>query len=848
MNRKKVILQISGMHCASCAKNVENSIKSLDGIYKAEVNFSASKALVEYDPLKLTLKDIEKAVKDVGYRVLKDEITLSISGMVCASCVQKIEKALKEVDGVIDAKVNLMTAKATVEVIPGTEVKALIKAVRSVGYDASEEVSAELAMDREREERRREIRSWTINLAIAAPIAVLVLLGEFREYILPFVYIPEFVSNKLFIFLLTTIAVFGPARQFFIKSAKGLIHGAVDMNLLYAVGIGAAYGFSSVHAFFPLAPGFPTWFKAAALLVLFIVLGRLMESLARGRTSEAIRKLMKLSPQTARVLRDGKEVEIPAEEVQVGDIVLVRPGEKIPVDGVVIEGYSSVDESMLTGESVPVDKKVGDEVIGATVNMTGFLKVKATKVGKETALAQIIKLVEQAQTTKLPIQRLADIVAGRFIQVSLVISLAAFMFWFFFGYYAYFLPRGGELWAGFWRIVAPGLTPGVLALIIAISILVIACPCAVGIATPAAVMVGTGKAAENGILIREGEALEICHKLDTIIFDKTGTLTKGQPTVTDVVLAPVAPKVKLNPHVIGEKDLLKIAAIAESRSEHPLAQAIVKKAKELGIQIPEPEAFDAVPGHGIKATYEGKEILVGNRKLMEREGVDISQLNERIESLENEGKTVMIVAYDGMAIGLIAVADVLKEHSAEAVKALQDMGIEVVMLTGDNRRTANAIAKQLGIKKVLAEVLPGQKAEEVKKLQEEGRIVGFVGDGINDAPALTQADVGIALGSGTDIAMEAGKIVLVKDDLRYVVGAIDISKKTMRKIKENLIWAFSYNAAAIPIAFGALYPLTGFIVSPELAALLMAISSVSVTLNSLTLKRARLKLHAVGRK
>jgi Cu+-exporting ATPase len=828
------------MHCTSCAKNIENSIKALNGVYEVDVSFPASKASVEFNPLKLRLNGVERAVENAGYKVLKDKITLTISGMTCASCAQKVEKALKEVEEVFDAKVNLMTNKAAVEVLPGTNIKVLIKAVKNIGYDASEEVSAELAIEREREERRREIRNWTINLVIATPIAILVILGEFREYILPYVYIPEVVSHELFLFLLTSIAVFGPGREFFVKSAKGLIHGAVDMNLLYAVGIGAAYGFSSIHAFSPLAPGFPTWFKAAALLVAFIVLGRLMESLARGRTSEAVRKLMKLSPQTARVLRNGEEVEIPAEEVQVGDIVLVRPGEKIPVDGVVMEGYSSVDESMLTGESIPVDKKVRDEVIGATVNLTGFLKVKATKVGKETALAQIIRLVEQAQTTKLPIQRLADVVAGHFIQVSLLISLAAFIFWFFVGYDAYFVPRAGELWAGFWRIVVPGLTPGILALIIAISILVIACPCAVGIATPAAVMVGTGKAAENGILIREGEALEVCHKLSTIVFDKTGTLTKGEPTVTDIVSTHTL-KVGSNPDPSNEH-LLKIAAIAEARSEHPLAQAMVKRAKELGLQIPEAESFEAVPGHGVMATYEGRKILVGNRRLMEKEGINIAELEEKIKGLENEGKTVMIVAYDGSALGLVAVADVLKEYSTEAIKALQGMGIEVAMLTGDNRRTANAIARQLGIERILAEVLPGEKVEEVKKLQKEGRIVGFVGDGINDAPALTQADVGIALGSGTDIAMEAGKIVLVKDDLRHVIGAIDISRKTMRKIKENLAWAFAYNAAAIPIAFGALYPLTGFIVSPELAALLMAISSVTVTLNSLTLKRIRLKL------
>ena len=840
---RKVVLQIGGMHCASCAQSVESMLMSLDGVHSVSVNFAASRASVEYDPTRVSLADMEKAINDIGYRVLKDQITLSIRGMHCASCVQKVENALKEVEGVVDVSVNLMTGKAVVNALPDTSKQALIKAVKSIGYEASEEVSAETAAEREKQERQREIRNQMINLAIATPIAALVVLGEFRKYIVQYIPLPEFLENPLLLFILTTIAVAGPARQFFIRSARSLMHGAADMNLLYAVGIGAAYIFSSVHAFYPLAPGFPTWFKAAALLVAFIVLGRLMETLARGRTSEAVRRLMELKPQTARVIRDGQEIEIPADEVQIGDTVLVRPGEKIPVDGVVIEGYSSVDQSMITGESIPVDKKVGDEVIGATVNKTGFLKVRATKVGKDTALAQIVKLVEQAQQTKLPIQRLADWVAGHFVTASLIISMLAFAFWFFAGYQLYFIPRGGEMWAGFWRIVAPDVTAGIFALIIAISILVIACPCAVGIATPAAVMVGTGKAAENGILIRDGAALEICHKLDVIIFDKTGTLTRGEPSVTDLVLQKPAIKMLANPRPIeDERDLLLIAAIAETRSEHPLAQAIVRRAKELGLEIPEPEDFEAIPGHGVRATYGGKTILLGNRKLMERYNVDVAELEEKIRELEDEGKTVMIVAYDGAALGLVAVADTLKENSAEAVKALQRMGVEVAMLTGDNARTARAIARQLGITRVLAEVLPGEKAEEVKKLQQEGKKVGFVGDGINDAPALTQADVGIALGSGTDIAMEAGKIVLVKDDLRDVVNAIHLSKKTMQKIKQNLLWAFGYNAAAIPIAAGALYPATGFIVSPELAALLMALSSVSVTLNSLTLGRVKRKM------
>ncbi len=840
--RRKVVLQIGGMHCASCAQSIESMLKSLDGVYDVKVNFAASRAVVEYDPSMVSLSEMEKAISDIGYKMLKEQITLNVRGMHCASCVQRVENALKGVDGVVNAVVNLMTGKAVVEALPDVDKRLLIKAVEEVGYEASEESSAESFVEREKRERQMEIRNWMINLAIAAPIAVLVVLGEFRKYLTPYLPIPAFLENPLTLFILTSISVFGPARQFFIRSAKSLIHGSADMNLLYAVGIGSAYIFSSIHGFFPLAEGFPTWYKAAALLVAFIVLGRLLEAIARGRTSEAIRRLMALKPQTARVIRDGEEIEIPADEVQVGDIVLVRPGEKIPVDGIVVDGYSSVDQSMITGESIPVDKKAGDEVIGATINKTGFLKVRATKVGKDTALAQIIKLVEQAQQTKLPIQRLADWVAGHFVVISLIISMLAFAFWFFIGYRQFFIPRGGEMWAGFWSITAPDITAGILALIIAIAILVIACPCAVGIATPAAVMVGIGKAAENGILIREGDALEICHKLDTIIFDKTGTLTRGEPSVTDVFLMKPVAKLISNPKPIeSEDDVLILAAAAEIRSEHPLAQAVVKHAKEKGLDIPEPSEFEAIPGHGVKAALDGKTILLGNVRLMEKFGVDVSGLSDKIRELEEEGKTVMILAYDNEAIGLIAVADTLKPNSAEAVKELQRMGIEVVMLTGDNERTAKAIAKKLGIKRVLAEVLPHEKAEEVKKLQMEGRKVGFVGDGINDAPALAQADVGIAIGSGTDVAIEAGKIVLVKDDLRDVVNAIYLSRKTMNKIKQNLLWAFGYNAAAIPIAAGALYPSTGFIVSPELAALLMALSSVSVTFNSLTLRWVKLR-------
>jgi Cu+-exporting ATPase len=794
-------------------------------------------------------------------RSAAQQATLQVTGMTCASCVAHVERALRELPGVSQAIVNLATGTAKVEFDPSqVSLEQMAQAIREVGYEAAPIVEAREAVDREREARQREIKRQGLYLLFAAPLSAIIMLGTFRDYwIFPY-FVPEWLGNKFLLGLLTTPIVFGPGRQFFVNSWRGLRAGVTDMNLLYATGIGAAYLIAVINTLWPTA-GFggkgATFYESAALLTTFIVLGRFLEALTRGRTSEAIRKLMSLQPKVARVLRNGQEQEIPAEAVQVGDIVIVRPGERIPVDGVVLEGYSAVDESMITGESMPVEKKAGDEVIGGTMNKTGSFRFRATKVGRETALAQIIKLVEDAQTSKAPIQRLADWVAGHFILGVHALALLVFIFWFFVGYNAFFDPSTSFL-----------LSPHKLgeigvfgfSLLLSITVLVISCPCAVGLATPSAMMAGTGKAAEHGVLFKGADAIEAASKLTTIVFDKTGTLTKGEPSVTDVITP--HPYLTRSLSACGEGqgegmgvrveelEVLRLAAIAEKNSEHPLGEAIVRAAQEHNIEIPPAESFNAIPGHGVEARYQGKEILLGNRKLMAERGVDISALLAHAETLEQDGKTVMFVALDRKALGLIAVADTLKEYSIEAVQQLHRLGLSVVMITGDNRRTAEAIARQLGIDRVLAEVLPQDKAEEIKKLQAQGQRVAMVGDGINDAPALAQADVGIAIGSGTDIAKETGHVILIKEDLRDVVVAIEIAKATMRKVKQNLFWAFIYNTLGIPIAAGLLYPLAKIVVSPELAAFFMATSSVSVTLNTLLLKRFRpsLKMLAEGAK
>jgi Cu+-exporting ATPase len=826
----EISLPVSGMTCASCVSHVESALKELPGTSNVIVNLGTNKASLSYDPQRVKLDDMVGAVEDVGYGIPTAELTLDVRGMTCASCVDHVETALRELDGVTASVVNLGLGTAKVTFVPGLVlVSAMKRAVREVGYEAQERSEGTDALDRERQAREDEIKIQGRNLIIAGTIGLIVMIGTFYEMAGPFkAFIPVWLSYKWVIGLLTTPIVLGPGRQFFTNSWRGLKHGVTDMNLLYATGIGAAYGIAVINTAFPKA-GFggegATFFESAALLTAFIILGRWLEALTRGRTSEAIRKLMKLQPKVARVIRIDREEEIPADEVELGDMILVRPGESIAVDGQLFEGYSAVDESMLTGESLPVEKKAGDPVIGGTLNKTGAFKFKATRVGKDTSLAQIIKLVEDAQASKAPIQKLADWVAGHFILGVHLLAVVVFIFWFFFGYQMFFDPNSSFIMSPY-KLGEIGVFG--FSLLMSVTVLVISCPCAVGLATPSAMMAGTGKGAEFGVLFKGAEAIENTSKLQTIVFDKTGTLTKGEPSVTDVVAN--------SQSSVNDDQLLRFAAIAEKNSEHPLGEAIVHGAESRGLQIVESDSFNSIPGHGVEAKVEGTEILLGNRKLMKERGVDFSAMMSQAEALEIDGKTVMFVALAGQAAGLIAVADTLKEYSAEAIKHLHKLGLEVVMITGDNRRTAEAIARQVGIDRVLAEVLPQDKAEEVKKLQAQGKKVAMVGDGVNDAPALAQAEVGMAIGSGTDVAKETGDIILIKDDIRDVVVALEVAKATMRKVKQNLFWAFFYNTLGIPLGAGLFYAFASVVISPELAGLMMAVSSISVTLNTLLLK------------
>ncbi len=802
----EVTLKITGMSCATCAQTITKVLMKQEGVEKVEVNLASEKAVINYDPEKIDLETIIQEIEKIGYGVVRDtrEVIFAITGMTCATCVQTIEKVTKKMPGVIEAAVNLNAERGRFVYDP-TQVspEEIKKAIENIGYTVTG-MEEERETDTEKEAREKHIAVMKKRLIVAAVIGAVITVLTYGEYIGLPVDEPSLIKWVLWTeFLLATPVMYYSGRGMFAAAYRALTHKTLSMDVMYSMGVGSAY-VSSVLATVGILPSDFVFYETAVLLMAFLLLGRLLEAIAKGRTSEAIKKLMGLQAKTAVVIRDGQEVEIPIKEVKVGDIVVIKPGEKVPVDGVVIEGESYVDESMITGEPIPNLKKKGDEVIGATINKNSVLKIEAKKVGKDTLLAQIIKLVEEAQSSRPPIQRLADRIITYFIPTVLVIAAVSFTYWYFF--------------AGM---------PSVFAFIALISVLVIACPCAFGLATPTALTVGMGKGAESGILIKNGEALELARNITTVIFDKTGTLTVGKPEVTDVVT--------FNKN---EDELLKIVASAEKGSEHPLADAVVRKAKEKALNIVDPEEFEAITGKGVRAKVNGSTVLIGNRRLMEETGHKIDENMEReIQRLEDEAKTAIIVAVDGSIAGVIGIADMVKDTAIETIEHLHKMGRKVAMITGDNRRTAEAIARQLNIDRVMAEVLPQDKANEVKRLQDEGEIVAFVGDGINDAPALAQADVGIAIGSGTDIAIESGEIVLIKDDLRDVVAGIQLSAKTLSKIKQNLFWALIYNTILIPVAAGVLYPFTGITFQPEWAGAAMAISSVSVVTNSLLLKR-----------
>ncbi|MHB8155792.1 MAG: heavy metal translocating P-type ATPase [Desulfocucumaceae bacterium] len=795
MGEKKVTLKLQGMECSACAARIERQINKMDGVTEAAVNFAVEKVTVNYDPERVGVEDFIKEIVGLGFKVAAQRTELKVGGMTCAACSARVERTLGSLEGVFSANVNLAMERATVEYDPGRITPSdLKKAVENAGYRA-EDPDRGIDVDREKLERERETRRQKGFLLLSATFSLPLLVMMFSE-LLHF-YLPPIFHNNIFMFALATPVQFVAGFQFYRGAYKTLSHGSANMDVLVVLGTSAAYFYSVASTFF--FPGH-VYYETGAIIITLILLGRMLEAIARGRTSEAIKKLIGLQARTARVIRDGREADIPVEEVMTGDLVLVRPGEKVPVDGKVREGFSSVDESMLTGESLPVDKRAGDEVIGSTINKHGTFKFEATKVGSDTALAHIIRIVEEAQGSKAPIQRLADVISAYFVPVVVGIALTTFLVWYF--------------------IADPGNFTR--ALINFTAVLVIACPCALGLATPTSIMVGTGRGAENGILIKGGEHLEKAHALNTIVMDKTGTITRGEPSLTDIAVT----------GGLSEGDLLRLVASAEKGSEHPLGGAIIKAAENRGIDLVDPQSFEAVPGYGIVAVVDGQDVLIGNRRLMDSRGIDTAGLEKHVDMMEAAGKTAMQVAVGGKAAGVVAVADTIKDTSAEAISTLRAMGIQTIMITGDNRRTAAAIARQVGIpeENVLAEVLPQDKAREVNRLKELGRVVGMVGDGINDAPALAVADVGFAIGTGTDVAMEAADITLIKGDLRGVAASIRLSRGTMRNIRQNLFWAMVYNTLGIPVAA------LGFL-SPVLAGAAMAFSSVSVVSNALRLKR-----------
>ena len=815
MATKQVTLPVTGMTCANCSLTVERNLKRLDGVEQATVNLATERVSLAYDPAVVGEGHFLALIRDIGYDVPTARVELPVTGMTCANCALTIERVLTRLDGVVSVSVNLATERASVEYLPGVvSLAAIRQAIRDAGYDVVVAGEGETAQDVERAAREAEVREQTrkfwVGVAFSLP---LLLLSMGRDFGLLGEWAYAAWVNWLFLFLATPVQ-FYVGSDYYVGAYKSLRAGSANMDVLVALGSSTAY-FYSVGVLLLPGLGGHVYFETSAMIITLIKLGKVLEARAKGRTSEAIKKLMGLRPKTARVVRDGTEMDVPVESVAIGDVVIVRPGERIPVDGVVIDGHSAVDESMLTGESLPADKGPGSDVVGGSINKQGRLKFEATKIGAQTALAQIIRLVEEAQGSKAPIQNLTDRVAAVFVPAVIVVAAITFLVWYF--------------------VAGVGFTES---MIFMVSVLVIACPCALGLATPTAIMVGTGKGAEHGILFRNSEALERAHELTTVVLDKTGTITRGEPSVTDVVDVNQAGEGGAH-SPISSQQLLGLAASAEQGSEHPLGQAIVEAAQEAGLPLSEPQGFEAVPGQGIAATVDGRRVLVGSTRLLESHGVDLDGIGSALIRLEREAKTAMLVAVDGRAVGVVAVADTVKEGSAEAIRLLKELGLEILMLTGDNQRTATAIGREVGVDRTIAEVLPGEKAVTVKELQ-EGRAVGMVGDGINDAPALAQADVGFAIGTGTDVAMATADVTLMSGDLRGVPRAIVLSRATMRIIRQNLFWAFFYNVLLVPLAAGVFYPSLGIRLHPVLAAGAMAFSSVFVVTNSLRLRSVRL--------
>ena len=806
---KKISMKIEGMSCSSCANRLEKAINKLEGIEQGNVNFATEMLTVVYDEAKTSPMAVELAVEKAGFKVRKDikDYSFKVKGMSCSSCANRLERLVQKLEGVEAASVNFATEKLTVklnaDVIGYNQLK---EATQSAGFELLTDEEIKQQPTKEVSEAHRLFKRFMISLIFSVPLLI-ISMGHMVGLPLPRMIDP--MRNPLnfgLIQLVLTLPVVFTGYKFYQVGIKNLVQLSPNMDSLVAIGTLTAFLYS-LFGIYQISQGdahyaMHLYFESAAVILTLITLGKYLEAVSKGKTSQAIKALMGLAPKTATVERKGVELEVPIEEVMVGDLVLVKPGEKLPVDGEVVEGMTAIDESMLTGESIPVEKTVGSQVIGASLNKTGFIKYKATRVGRDTALSQIVKLVEDAQGSKAPIAKMADIISAYFVPIVMGLAVISSLLW----------KVSGE--------------SDVFALSIFISVLVIACPCALGLATPTAIMVGTGKGAEYGVLIKGGEALEMTHRLQTIVFDKTGTITEGKPKVTDVLALS-----------LSEEQLLSYAASAEKASEHPLGEAIVREAQDRGYALCELESFHAMIGRGIEGVILGQKLLIGNLKLMVEHQIDVSSLQEKTDELAYEGKTPMYMAIDGELAGVIAVADTVKESSKKAIETLHQMGIQVAMITGDNQKTADAIARQVGIDLVLAEVLPADKANEVKKLQQSGRKVGMVGDGINDAPALAQADIGIAIGSGTDVAIESADIVLMKSDLMDVSTAIRLSKATILNIKENLFWAFAYNVLGIPVAMGVLHLFGGPLLNPMIAAAAMSLSSVSVLLNALRLRK-----------